>query len=89
MSREAESIRRSEPEIYLNLQFANPELSLKEWLDLAADLARRQAEAGGCEKFRLYEILGSSYTCLCGLRDLSGLFALQQKRGEPDGTDLA
>lgn len=79
MSREAESIRRSEPEIYLNLQFANPELSLKEWLDLAADLARRQAEAGGREKFRLYEILGSSYTCLCGLRDLSGLFACSKK----------
>lgn len=95
MSREAEMIGPGYPEIYLNLMFADPEISLDEWLELAAKLSEEQKRGEGKElsaklpgdskpdqwqgKFRLYEILGSSHTYLCGMRDLSDLFACTKK----------
>ena len=56
-------------EIYLNLMFVKPNVSLVEWMALIGDKQR----------FRLYSILGSGCTFLCGLRDLSGLFACAKK----------
>lgn len=79
MSREAAVIGCGYPEIYLNLMFADPEISLDEWLELAAKLSKIQGQSKYSEKFHLYEILGSSHTYLCGMRDLSGLFACTKK----------
>lgn len=75
MSREEEAIGSGYPEIYLNLMFADPELSLDEWLELAVKLSKEQ----GQRKFHLFEILGYSHTYLCGLRDLSDLFACTKR----------
>ena len=60
-------------EILLNLEYLNPERSLAEWLGLLEDLR------GPGEKFRLYQMLGNSVTYLCGIRDISGLFACSKK----------
>ena len=60
-------------EILLNLQYMNIEMPLMEWLDLVAEYTRTG------EKFRLYQVLGNSITYLCGIRDLSGMFACVKK----------
>lgn len=60
-------------EILLNLEYLNPERSLAEWIGLLEDLR------GPGEKFRLYQMLGNSVTYLCGIRDISGLFACSKK----------
>lgn len=60
-------------ELILNLNYLNVEMPLTEWLDLLAEYTRNG------EKFRLYQILGGSVTYLCGLRDLSGMFACTKK----------
>lgn len=60
-------------EIYLNLMYVNPEISLDEWLVLLEKLSKDE------ESFRLYGILGGSVSFLCGLRDLAGLFACTRK----------
>lgn len=79
MSQEAAAIGPKHPEIYLNLMFANPEVSLSEWLEIVRKLSKEQEqnECGG--KFRLYEILGYSHTYLCGVRELSGMFACTKR----------
>lgn len=59
-------------EIYLNLEFANPELSLESWLLLLE-------KYGSENPAHLYGILGNSFSYLCGLRDLSGLFACPKR----------
>lgn len=79
MSQEAAAIGPEYPEIYLNLMFADPEISLDEWLELAAELSNGQEQGKYQRKFHLFEILGSSHTYLCGLRDLSDLFACTKK----------
>lgn len=60
-------------EILLNLQYMDPEMSLTDWLDLLAEYTQ------GGMKFKLYHILGNSVTYLCGIRDLSGMFACAKK----------
>lgn len=60
-------------EILLNLTFVSPDISLEEWL------IRLKAAAEAGPKMRLYGMLGNSVTYLCGLRDLSGLFACTKK----------
>ena len=60
-----------EQEILLNLQFASPDISLEDWIDMV--------EAKLPQKFRLYHILGNSHTYLCGVRDLTRMFALTKK----------
>lgn len=86
MSQEAAMIGSRNPEIYLNLMFANPEISLDEWLELAENVSNlpMQNECSGKQnkvsgKIRLFDILGFSHTYLCGIRDLSGLFACSKK----------
>lgn len=59
-------------EIYLNLGYADTELSLDQWLHL---LEKYAAE----KPVHLYEIMGNSFTYLCGRRDLSGLFACSKQ----------
>lgn len=68
-----EAADRCGKEIYLNLMYVNPEASLDEWMALLETMPREEAP------FRLYGILGGSATFLCGLRDLSGLFACTRK----------
>lgn len=79
ISREAALIGKENPEIYLNLMFANPEMTLDEWLDLAEELSEEEKSRGSRKKFYIYEILGSSHTFLCGIRDLSELFACAKR----------
>ena len=64
-------------EILLNLYYVKPDFSLKQWLDMLKEYGEKhKAEE---KKFRIYHILGYSYTYLCGLRDLTGLFACTRK----------
>lgn len=60
-------------EIYLNLAYADPAVSLEEWLSLLEEHTHR---AG---KTRLYHMLGYSCSFLCGIRDLSELFTGTKK----------
>ncbi|MGN0294302.1 MAG: hypothetical protein ACI4D3_09900, partial [Lachnospiraceae bacterium] len=62
-------------EIYLNLNYVKPDLPLSRWLEMLEQYGGKD-EAG---KIRLYNMTGNSCTCLCGLRDLSGLFACTKK----------
>lgn len=65
-------------EILLNLYYVKPDFSLELWLERLEEYGkkRRQLEE---TPFHLYEISGHSCTYLCGLRDLSGLFACTKK----------
>lgn len=60
-------------EIYLNLTYRQPDLDLDSWLALLETYTKDK------ERIQLYDIQGYSYSCLCGLRDLSGLFACAKK----------
>ena len=60
-------------EILLNLSYVDPQVSLEQWLKLLETLGE------GEEKFRMYQMFGNSITYLCGIRDLSGLFACSAK----------
>lgn len=64
---------RCNKEAYLNLMYVNSMVSLDEWLALLEELSKDG------DSFRLYGMLGGSVTYLCGLRDLSGLFACTRK----------
>lgn len=66
-------------EIYLNLMYVNSEVSLDEWLAILEDLTKDG------ERFQLYEILGGSVSCLCGLRDIAGLFACTRREENHKG----
>ncbi len=60
-------------EIYLNLMYINPEVSFAEWMKLL------EQETAQGEKYHLYSMLGMGHSFLCGLRDVSGLFACSKK----------
>ena len=60
-------------EIYLNLIYLKPDLSLDKWLEILEDSREEQ------EPVRLYDLLGGACSCLCGYRDLSGMFACSKK----------
>lgn len=60
-------------EILLNLEYLNPQMPLADWLELLEVMKEPE------KKFRLYHMLGNSVTYLCGLRDISGLFACSKK----------
>lgn len=60
-------------ELLLNLTFASPDITLEEWM------VRLETSADIYPGIRLYNVLGNSVTFLCGLRDLSGLFACSKK----------
>lgn len=60
-------------EVYINLTFVKPDLTLDDWLTLLKKYGDVEAP------IRLYNILGGSCTFLCGLRDLSGMFACSKK----------
>ncbi len=64
-----EEEKRKKEEIYLNLMYVNPNVTLEEWLALL--------EAG--ERMHLYGVLGDGYSYLCGIRDLTGLFTGARK----------
>lgn len=60
-------------EIYLNLAFLKTDISLEEWMGLLEEYC------GEKEGMRIYHMLGNSYTYLCGLRDMSALFACEKQ----------
>lgn len=60
-------------EVLLNLSYIDPQVSLEQWLELLETLL----EDG--RKFQMYQMFGNSVTYLCGIRDLSGLFACSVK----------
>lgn len=58
-------------EILLNLYYLKPDFPLDDWLAML--------EEAEDQKYHLYNILGGAHTYLCGLRDLTGLFACTRK----------
>lgn len=70
-SNEKEEHRQKE--IYLNLMYVNPEISFAEWMKLL------EKETAQGEKYHLYSMLGAGHSFLCGMRDVSGLFACSKK----------
>ena len=60
-------------EIYLNLLYIRPDIPLELWLEYL------EKETDPEEKIHLYNICGASDSYLCGLRDLSDLFACSRK----------
>lgn len=60
-------------EVLINLSYLDPQITCAEWLELV----EQEYEDG--HKFQLYQMLGSSVSYLCGVRDLSGLFACTTK----------
>lgn len=60
-------------EILLNLTYVKPDLSLEEWLKILEDFSKKRG------RFSLYGMLGGSMSYLCGMRDLSALFACSRK----------
>lgn len=79
LDRELRRLEKQQPytettrEIYLNLAYAKPDLSLDEWLEMLESPGEEHAPV------RLYNIAGGSCRPLCGLRDLSGMFACSRK----------
>lgn len=67
-------------EILINLLYMDVETPLMEWLNLVEEYTK----AG--EKFRLYQMLGNSVTYLCGIRDLSALFACSKREEKQRGS---
>ena len=59
-------------EVLLNLYYMKPDMSMDDWLRI---LESEITEG----RIRLYNMLGGSHTFLCGLRDLTGLFACEKK----------
>ena len=68
-----DSDEKKKKEIILNLTYVKPDMPLEEWLNLLESYAQKAGI------FSLYSMLGSSVTYLCGLRDLSELFACTRK----------
>lgn len=64
-------------EILLNLYYLKPDFTLENWIKLLAKYG--EMFGNGQIKFKLYHMLGYSHTYLCGLRDLTGLFACLKK----------
>lgn len=58
-------------EILLNLYYLKPDFSLDDWIAMLENAEE--------QKYHLYNILGGAHTYLCGLRDLTGLFACTRK----------
>lgn len=79
MRKEIETVRSIEnktfeaKEVLLNLSYIDPQVTLEQWLNLLEELL----EDG--RKFQMYQMFGNSVTYLCGIRDLSGLFACPVK----------
>lgn len=63
-------------EIYLNLCYVKPELTLDEWLALVEKWLGNGYTGEG---IRLYGMQGKSFSCLDGIRDITGLFACSRK----------
>ena len=66
-------------EVYLNLTFASPAYTLEAWLALLEETAEACAPFG-ITSFSLYGTDGAVCSCLCGLRDLTGLFTGSRKQ---------
>ena len=64
-------------EILLNLYYLKPDFTISEWMNLLVKYGEMFVEEH--KNFRMYHILGYSHTYLCGLRDLSALFACSKK----------
>lgn len=58
-------------EILLNLYYLKPDFSLDDWLTMLENADENH--------YRLYHMLGGGHTYLCGIRDLTGLFACSKK----------
>ena len=65
--------RKKETEIFLNIAYADPAVTTKEWMELLRDNTEPE------QPIRLYFMLGESVSYLSGLRDLSELFSCGKK----------
>ena len=62
---------KSSGKFYLNIAYVNPEVSMTRWMGLLEQYSR----PGGADGAVLYP--GESVSFLCGLRDLTELFACE------------
>lgn len=65
-------------ECYLNLAYVDPAISLAEWMQMLESIGSNILHESG-RKARIFDFLGFGISYLCGLRDLSGLFACKKK----------
>ena len=72
-STDNESDRLKAVEIFINIAYTDPEITTKEWMEML----RQKSDPK--HPVRLYFMLGESVSYLCGLRDLSDLFACSRK----------
>lgn len=73
---EDDGLRKKWLEILFNTAYADPEISAGKWMDMLEKRTRPQ------ETIRLYFMLGESVSYLCGVKDLSELFACGRKERE-------
>lgn len=78
LKKEIQNLKNADPEIYLNLLYMDPEVSTEEWLEI---LQKKCTEDPIC----LYQVMGGSFSCLCGLRDLTALFSCQKREENRKG----
>lgn len=71
LKKERDEIPQKQREIYLNIAYVNPEVSMTRWMGLLEQYSRPG------ERMALYYTLGESVSFLCGLRDLTELFACE------------
>lgn len=64
-------------EILLNLYYLKPDFTTEQWMELLVKYGEIFREEN--KKLRVYHLLGYSHTYLCGLRDLSAIFACSRK----------
>ncbi len=79
LNREIEKLEEMDAEkkeeILLNLYFAKPDYSLDDWLNFL----EKTYKENGQKKLQLYHVIGSSWSFLNGIRDLTALFACERK----------
>lgn len=78
LQEEIQNLQNKDPEIYLNLLYMDPEVSTEEWLETLQKMCNQNP-------IRLYQVMGGSFSCLCGLRDLTALFSCQKKEENRKG----
>lgn len=63
-------------EVYLNIAYANPQITLPKWMEMLEKLTQPG------ERLKIYDMQGESVSYLSGIRDLTELFSCNKKTAE-------
>ena len=63
-------------EVYLNIAYANPQVTLEKWMEMLENLTEPAAPVN------IYDMQGESVSYLSGIRDLTELFSCRKKMAE-------